>query len=121
LGAFPSKTFEFFEVKESKITVLPETSYYEGVLLAVYFEISADIVRHSRSVYSVLDWLGDVGGLFDALSIICRIIISSLTALIFQITPVQPTFRGQRKTKTPVESQTTTDKDGTIPIPNIKN
>ena len=31
------------------------------------FSLSRDVVHHNRSIYTFLDLLGDVGGLFDAL------------------------------------------------------
>ena len=31
------------------------------------FGISPDLIKRTRSIYTVLDWLGDVGGLTDAL------------------------------------------------------
>jgi len=55
------------------------------VVFSIWIEISPDTVQHSRSVYSVLDWLGDVGGLFDALNLIARVLLSSLTTLIFKL------------------------------------
>jgi len=33
----------------------------------------------------VLDWLGDIGGLFDALTLIARILLSTFTTLIFKL------------------------------------
>ena len=29
--------------------------------------LSSDIIVHERETYSILEWLGDIGGLFDAL------------------------------------------------------
>ena len=33
----------------------------------MYFRIKADAVNHDRNVYSIMDWLGDVGGIKDFL------------------------------------------------------
>ena len=38
--------------------------------------MSTDTVSHERSVYTVWDWMGDVGGLFGTLSIIGAQIVS---------------------------------------------
>ena len=32
--------------------------------------MDADIIKHSRSIYTILDFLGDLGGLYDALRLI---------------------------------------------------
>ena len=44
----------------------------------MYFSMSLDIIEHSRSVYSVWDLLGDIGGLFDML----RLIVTPILTLI---------------------------------------
>ena len=41
----------------------------------IYFIHSGDIMNHRRSIYTVLDWLGDVGGLSDALTSIGPVLI----------------------------------------------
>ena len=40
-----------------------------------------DLVSINRSTYSLLDWLGDVGGLFDALRLIAEFLIAPVSAL----------------------------------------
>ena len=39
----------------------------ENLLFSVEFKLSKDVQHHNRSVYTLFDLLGDVGGLFDAL------------------------------------------------------
>ena len=46
-----------------------------------YFELSNEKVIIEREAYSVLEWLGDVGGLFDGLRVIAYIIIGPITSL----------------------------------------
>ena len=36
-------------------------------LFTLFYQMSLDRVQHTRSIYSVWDFLGDVGGLFDML------------------------------------------------------
>ena len=43
--------------------------------MEIVFEINLNLKRLRRSVYSVLDWIGDIGGLFEALSIIFGMLI----------------------------------------------
>jgi len=50
-------------------------------------------------VYSVLDWLGDVGGLYDALSLIARVLLSSLTTLMFKLGLFNRLFKVNAKPK----------------------
>jgi len=49
-------------------------------------------VTHTRNVYTVLDWLGDIGGLFDALSLLAGTLISFVAGKIFQITLLSNIF-----------------------------
>jgi len=72
-------------MKKTRKAPLPKISEYKDVEFSVWIEISPDIVNHTRSVYSVLDWLGDVGGLYDALNLIARVLLSSITTLIFKL------------------------------------
>ena len=41
----------------------------------VAYEMSFDIVKYERTVYSLLDWLSDIGGLASALMSILGIIL----------------------------------------------
>ena len=44
--------------------------YDDQVQLSLSYEFNLDLSRVDRDVYNLLDWLGDVGGLRDALFII---------------------------------------------------
>jgi len=79
---------------------LPNIETYKDVLFSVWIDISPDIVNHTRSVYSVLDWLGDVGGLFDALNLIARVLLSSLTTLFLKLRLFNRLFEVDVKPKT---------------------
>ena len=43
---------------------------------AIIVQLHPDIVKINRSIYSALDWLGDVGGLYDGLFGLFSIVIS---------------------------------------------
>ena len=43
--------------------------------------MSSDVEIHNRQIYSTLDLLGDIGGLFDALKAIASIFLSIIFAL----------------------------------------
>ena len=54
--------------------------------------LSPDRIMYKRSIYSILDWIGDIGGLFDGLQFIGSIIMgcyylfraNSLNAFLFR-------------------------------------
>lgn len=46
-----------------------------------------------RSTYSTLEWLGDVGGLFDALLIIGTLVASPMVSFIMQLNLMHSIFR----------------------------
>ena len=44
-----------------------------------------DRVNWNRQTYSLLDWLGDLGGLTDGLNYICRAILWSFSGLSLRV------------------------------------
>ena len=57
-----SNTFYEFEFK-----TLNSFSPSFGKFLAVHFKVSDQVETHQRTVYNILDFIGDIGGLFDGL------------------------------------------------------
>ena len=58
------------------ITIVKEfqTRPYEvddDIWTSILYERDLDYHRVDREVYSILDWLGDIGGLYEAMSLIC--------------------------------------------------
>ena len=51
------------------------------VVMSLEFEMNTDYISHVRHVYSFLDFLGDVGGLFDMLKIVGEVLVSGVTLL----------------------------------------
>ena len=45
-----------------------------------FFQISEESTTIERSTYSLLDWLGDVGGLFDGLKLILSSMVVSISS-----------------------------------------
>ena len=43
---------------------------------SISFWLSNDVIKSSRQTYSILDWLGDIGGLNDALYIILELALT---------------------------------------------
>ena len=46
-----------------------------------YFQMNPTMIKIERATYSALDWLGDVGGLFDGLKIIASLLVAPISAL----------------------------------------
>ena len=80
LGVFPHYPIEFTTLPES-FEKLQGTTRFDGIM-SIQFYYSLDFVEHHRQIYSPLDFLGDVGGLTDALFPIGALVVS-LFQLIF--------------------------------------
>ena len=51
---------------------------------SVYLLLSQDKTFIERQTYSALEWLGDIGGLFDALYILGSVFVAPLTHFVLQ-------------------------------------
>ena len=51
---------------------------------SVEINMTLDLRRWQRQTYSILDWLGDLGGLYDSLFILCRFLISPIASYTLQ-------------------------------------
>ena len=68
----------------------PSTKYK---FASIEINLSPDVRKWERSTYSLLDWLGDLGGLYDALKYICSFIISPLSVFAMNQTVLTKLFR----------------------------
>ena len=59
--SFDAKEYEFYT------RTFESTDSIDGVLFQLEIKFNTDIVHNTRQVYSGLDFLGDVGGLYDML------------------------------------------------------
>ena len=75
-GIIPQEPINFSTLPETASN-LKGTTEFEGILNVVFY-YSLDFAEHQRQIYSPLDFLGDVGGLADALIAIGAIVISVL-------------------------------------------
>ena len=73
MGLFPHKSIEFTTLPDS-IEKFTGDVGFEGIL-SLHFYYSLDFIEHQRQIYNPLDFLGDVGGLADALLAIGSIFI----------------------------------------------
>ena len=67
LGAFTEFGHEIFGISTGKTRPY---EYSDRTHLSISYEFDLNLYRINRDVYNVLDWLGDVGGLRDALILI---------------------------------------------------
>ena len=53
-----------------------------------------DKITFNRQTYSLLDWLGDCGGLFDALYLFLKVILAPVTTFNMRATLLSKLMRG---------------------------
>ena len=68
----------------------PSTRYK---YISVEINMSIDLISWERQTYSLLDWLGDLGGLYDALYLIFAALISPITMFTLHSTLLTSFFR----------------------------
>ena len=64
------KESEYYEIKRYDITPSADTN----IVMRLEFETSSDEIVNQRSVYTLLDFLGDCGGLLDSLLFLAQLI-----------------------------------------------
>ena len=90
LGLSSPKQTTYYAVETSKTGTIPDA--YPKAYIAYWYQMSLHTVSQTRNVYTVLDWLGDIGGLFDALSLIVGALVSLVGGRILQITLLTSIF-----------------------------
>ena len=53
--------------------------------ISITFEFDLDLIVIDRQVYSILDWLGDVGGLNQGLLLIAQLMVSPVSTLALRL------------------------------------
>ena len=71
----------------------PENQSAKYKYVSVEWNMDLDEFQWQRSTYSILDWLGDLGGLYDALAGVCRFLLGPTTAYALQSTLMTGIFR----------------------------
>ena len=71
-------TEEVSRIFSSKYQLSRPYEFPDRVHLQVTFEFDLNLYRIDRDVYSLFDWIGDLGGLLEGLSIIMAFILSLL-------------------------------------------
>jgi len=75
-----------------------------GQLVSIHLSMSQSIIISDRRVYSILDCLGDVGGLYDAVTLIAAFLVGSLANDIFTAEILKTLFKIAKPESTPPPS-----------------
>ena len=78
-GFFPREE-EFYSFEKDEAI---HNDYNINSLGGIDLYVSKELIHHNRSVYSVLDWLGDVGGLYSILIGLGHFIVTTIYNYIF--------------------------------------
>ena len=73
-----SKSKSFFEIREER-EFPAYTDNQKDLVMQLRYMMSLDELTHSRTVYNLLDYLGDVGGCLDALIYLGTFLVWILT------------------------------------------
>ncbi len=80
--------FQLGNTREGNFALIENTRTYEDsltddTLATIYFRMDSKYYSYTRDVYTVLELMGDIGGLWSALFSIGSILISFLTKRLF--------------------------------------
>ena len=64
-----------FDIDVTETRVLPYKNTFQN---AITFEMSMNRTEYTRTVYNIIDFMGDMGGLFNSLALIFGTIIAML-------------------------------------------
>ena len=107
-----SQIYDFFELKsksphtstwDDDLTKKPSGRYKFG---SIEVDLNQDLRIINRQTYSLLDWLGDIGGLTDALLIIGKLILLPYTKFKYGAFILTRFFRFKPRTVDPTLQQT---------------
>ena len=76
LGLFPSNKKIWFNLRNKGEVKKSEHYNKERLFFSAGFSLDSDVTFYKRSIYTTLDLLGDIGGLFDALKGISSFIVA---------------------------------------------
>ena len=75
---FWEKTKIFWKINEDTTS----KPFAPNIVCSWWFNLSLDVVNHSRTIYGIFDFLGDVGGLLDLFRLFAEIIIALFAWLV---------------------------------------
>ena len=81
LGLFSSVNEQFYVMDRDPSFISKRIGWRRG-LAVIEFIILNDITQHKRSIYTIMDILGDVGGLLDGLRLLGGFLMSAYTFMV---------------------------------------
>ena len=103
-GVFP------WNYKEEEIVTINEAQSFQygallpGLISGAMIEMSLDRPVSVRRVYSVLEWLGDIGGLSKIFLSVCYVIVTLLSPWDWEKYLVKKLYRAQKSVTIPQET-----------------
>ena len=64
--------------------------------ISIWLEIDQDLTTIERSTYSLLEWVGDIGGLFDGLLYLCGYLISPFAGMSMRAMLTSEAFKTEK-------------------------
>lgn len=75
------------------------TDNYEDAYVSVYFRIDNKYQIYERKIYSVLDLLGDVGGMLEAIRVLGFLIVGFISSKQFQAALLSKVYQQEKPPK----------------------
>ena len=94
LGAITEIEDTIFGIKQN--TIRPY-EYYDNVHISITYEFDLNQYRVDREAYNMLDWLGDIGGLKEAIVIVLSFLYGLLTYNKFENFLVSKLYKSTNK------------------------
>ena len=71
--------------------------FFDNVQMQLTYEFDLNLYRIDRDVYSILDWIGDVGGLNEGLTIIFTLVLGLMNHYTFEHYMIEHLYLKQNK------------------------
>ena len=68
-----AKNYKYYTTKFTEISPLPKIN--NDTLNEIQVSITRDVTYNTRAIYTILDLLGDIGGLADMCTLIARLLL----------------------------------------------
>ena len=75
---FSALTEDEFQIFGNRFQLIRPYEFPDHVHLQITFEFDLTLYRIDRDVYSILDWVGDVGGLNEGLFLILKVFLIAM-------------------------------------------
>ena len=85
--------FTFYDFQKIDATFLPP-SFRNGIqtYMTVGFQVSTEVIKHTRSIYGLQDLFGDFGGFMEVLLLVSSLFLAPVSAHGFLVKAIQKLF-----------------------------